>query len=206
LRRNNVTGRNPQKINPEDAGLPNLSEQTDAFDEIRNRLANIEETVHSQVATAPVPAVDEDVLPESTRVFVAPMFPQSRFLVRAGKVVQVPSPYGPWDKERIGDIWVEFNDGILKTDNPEVIAWCEAHDGSPIGQDRKGNTVYEPDICKDAYDPQADAWAAIKEAQLETSTKAPRLPKNLSAQKLLAGEIQELADPDNIMMRARRVR
>jgi len=123
---------------------------------------------------------DEEIEPTSMRAFVAPAFRSGKFLVKGGEVVQVPSPRGPWAKERIGDVWVRFNNGVCRTDDPVVIAWCKAH----------------PDICRDAFDAKTPAWVALTEATLETANRSARLPRNTDVEALLRGEMSGLGGSD----------
>lgn len=127
-------------------------------------------------------------LPDGERRFVSPKYRGGKFLVKAGELVMVPSPRGPWARERVGDIWVDFKsgNGIFSTTDPIAIAWCEAH----------------PEVCRDAFDPKTPAWVAVVEATLETATQAARLPANTDIDALLRGEASGLGGSD-LVRRAR---
>jgi len=141
------------------------------------------------------------------RTFVSPAHKNEKFLVQAGKIVQAaPNSFSgglPIDLRRDGDVWAEFHDGILLTEDPVVIAWCEANDGSPIPAITEDDEVtYEPDICKDAEDPQARAWVALKENTLETSTKTASLPRDMDVGKVLRGEVEAISTGNSLVDRA----
>ena len=142
------------------------------------------EAVKEALQMDPEPASE---LPEGVRVFVAPAYRGGKFLAKAGTVVQVPSPRGPWDKERQGDIWVKFDNGVFRTDDPVAIAWCEAH----------------PDVCRDAYDSKTPAWVALTEATMETARQSARLPRNPDVEALLRGDVSGLGS-SNLVDQARR--
>jgi len=127
-------------------------------------------------------------LPDGERRFVAPGHRGGKFLAHAGDIVQVPSPRGPWNKERIGDIWVNFanGNGVFSTKDPKAIAWCEAH----------------PEICRDAFDPKTPAWVAITEATLETPTQGARLPRSTDIEAMLRGDASGLGG-SGLVKRAR---
>lgn len=127
--------------------------------------------------------------PGPRRVFVAPAHQNEKILVKAGTPITRPNPAAAMDMviRRDGDIWARFQDGILSTEEPEVIAWCEAHSN----------------FCRDAEHPQTRAWAVMTEAQMETSTQESRIPKNVDIGKLLEGDISALAPGSSIVDRAR---
>ena len=127
------------------------------------------------------------------RRFVSPAHKNEQFII-PGTVVQAPpnafSGGMPIDLRRDGDVVVRFNNGILITDDPKVIEWCEARDGTVLETDLETGeaTVCEPDICRDAEDPQTRAWVALVENTLNTSTKEATLPRGLDVGKVLRGE------------------
>jgi hypothetical protein len=172
---------------PGEENLPNVSEQVAEFASLRGRVEVVEDAIATSLKGAPMPAQPDPELPEGTRIFVAPADLNGKFLVVAGKVVQVPSPNGPWDKERVGDVFAQFSGGILMTDNAEVIAWCEK----------------SRDICRDAFDPQTEAWAALRTNQLETSTKTASIRKDLNVQDILDGKDTIIGDAESLVARAR---
>ena len=164
---------------------------TQQVEEMRELAAKMESMKDDILKNAPVQSVPEETpeLPKGTRVFVSPAHKNCRFLAKAGTVVKQPSPQGPWDHSRDGDVWVQFSNGyVVVTGDKHVIAWCEAH----------------TDVCRDAFAPETEAWAALTEATLETSTESAKLPKNTDIEKLLSGEAQGLADSDSLVSQARR--
>lgn len=94
----------------------------------------------------------------------------SRFLVTPGKLVTGPLhpgvPLGMTPaSHREGDVWAQFSNGVLVTDDPTVISWCEAH----------------PKVCRDARNPLTQAWAAIKEMQARVNNRDAVLDGSLDA-------------------------
>ena len=61
----------------------------------------------------------------------------------------------PGMRSRDGDVWAKFVDGILVTDDPRVIAWCDE------------NTK----ICRRADDPMTKSWATIKALQARRANR-----------------------------------
>jgi hypothetical protein len=173
---------------PDDQTVENVTSQAE---EIKGLLANqsrLEEAIERLVKDAPVPKEESTGPPEGVRSFVAPAHPNGKFMVKPGKLIQAPSPDGPRDIRREGDIWAKFSGGVLITDEPEVIAWCEKH----------------PDICRDAFDPQTEVWVALREAQRETATRGASLPPSLDVAKLLQGDMSGLGDLSSLTRHARR--
>lgn len=177
--------------------LPNTSAEADAAREGFARMQGVDPAKVQTAEAPPAEVVQEALgtttpapveLPDGERRFVAPKYRGGKFLAKAGTVVEVPSPRGPWAKERKGDIWVDFKsgNGIFSTTDPEAIAWCEAH----------------PDVCRDAFDPKTPAWVAVVEATLETATQTARLPANTDVDALLRGEVSGLGGSD-LVRRAR---
>jgi len=126
------------------------------------------------------------------RVFVSPEQLNSEFLVVAGELVTAGanafSGGLPIAMRRDGDVFAKFTNGILATDDPDIIAWCEAN----------------PDICRDAADPQTEAWAMLKDMQLETSSKESTLPRNANIDAMLRGE-SPTGGPESLVTRARKL-
>jgi hypothetical protein len=124
---------------------------------------------------------------KNLRTFVSPAHKNQDYLIVAGKVVTAPpnafSGGMGIDLRRDGDVWAKFSGGVLQTDDLEVIAWCEAHDGSVL----EDGTV-EPDICRDVNDPQTRAWVALVEQTLNTGDKEATLPPGTDVGAILRGE------------------
>ena len=125
-----------------------------------------------------------------TRTFIAPGLLDARFVVKGGTVVQSPanafSGGLPVDLRRDGDVVARFVNCILQTDDLDIIEWCVEH----------------PDICRDANDPQAEAWATLKQMTIETSTKEATLPPGTDIDAMLRGEKQP-SGPESLVERAR---
>jgi hypothetical protein len=121
------------------------------------------------------------------RTFVSPAYKNQEFLIVAGKVISAPpnafSGGMPIDLRRDGDVWAKFVSGVLQTDNPVIIAWCEANDGSVLEDGE-----VEPDICRDVNDPQTRAWVALVEQTLNTGSKDATMPPGTDVGKILRGE------------------
>lgn len=119
-------------------------------------------------------ALDKSV-PEGHRVFITySQFANAHILVKSGEPVYAPvgthTPLGMRPvSHREGDKWAVFQGGVLVTDDPDIIAWCESH----------------PEICRDASDPFAAEWAELKSAQLPTNTRDEMLPRTIDVDKLI---------------------
>ena len=77
---------------------------------------------------------------------------------------------------------------ILQTDDLEIIEWCIEH----------------PDICRDADDPQAEAWATLKQMTINTATKEATLPPGTDINAMLRGEKQP-GGPESLVERAQKM-
>jgi hypothetical protein len=175
-------------VNPADAEVPNADAEVEQAKSVLVKMADLEALVQTALKNAPKPPAEETAgPPPGTRVFVAPAYPNMRVLVKQGKLIQAPSPDGPRDIRREGDVWAKFVGGILVTDDPDVIAWCEAHH----------------DVCRDAYDPKTEVWVALVQAQRETATSEAKLPPGLDVEKLLEGDIAGLGGLTDLVKNAR---
>jgi len=132
------------------------------------------------------------------RVFISPQHPNTSFLVKGGTVVSFRdpnSPTGKRDVSRDGDIWAEFHNGVLATDDPEVIAWCEAHgpyaDAHVAYHKEKGTDPRRCQVrvglCCDASNPMAEAWAEFKAAQVPLANREATMPPGIDVDKILTG-------------------
>ena len=93
----------------------------------------------------------------------AKKFANQRILVTAGKVESFPnvnSPTGKSDRRRDGDVWADFHEGVLVTDNPAVIAFLDE----------------SPEKYRRANDPRAASWAQLKEGQTKLAYRDPSIP------------------------------
>jgi len=132
------------------------------------------------------------------RVFISPQHPNTSFLIKAGTVISFRdpnSPTGKRDTAREGDIWAEFHSGVLATDDPEVIAWCEAHgpyaDLHVAYHKEKGTDLRQCQaqvgLCCDASNPMAEAWAEFKSAQIPLANREATMPPGIDVDKILTG-------------------
>ncbi len=175
---------------PDDQKVENVTQQTEEMKSLLANQARLEETIAKLVKNSPVPQDEPTGPTEGKRSFVAPAHPNGKFLVKQGKLIQAPSPDGPRDIRREGDIWARFHNGVLVAEEPEVevVAWCEKH----------------PEICRDAFDPQTEVWVALITAQRETATRGASLPPSLDVAKLLSGDLAGLGELSSLTKQARR--
>jgi len=99
----------------------------------------------------------------------------TEFMVEPGTPVKLPpSPYTPPGvvsiSHREGDVVARFVGGILTTNDPQVIDWCDNH----------------PTICRPAADPRTKGWLALKNTQVATSTREAQ-NHDLDADELMFG-------------------
>ncbi len=109
--------------------------------------------------------------------FACKEYANKRFLVTPGKVATFPlqpgmppgiTPVG----RRDGDIWAQFVNGVLVTDDADVIAFCLAH----------------PQVCRDANDVRTPGWAALKELQVKLNNREVALPKDMDVDSMMYPE------------------
>jgi len=111
-------------------------------------------------------------------VFVSPEYRRGKFLVKPGPEVDEKLADGRTIKVRPDDLIARFSDGILATDDEDIIAWAEGH----------------PEICRDVDDPETAIWVSLVEIKLEKSNQAAQLPPELDINKLLKGDPTQLTD------------
>jgi len=111
-------------------------------------------------------------------VFVSPEYLRGKFLVKPGPEVDEKLADGRTIKVRPDDLIARFQDGILATDDEDIIAWAEGH----------------PEICRDVDDPETAVWVALMEAKLERINRSSQLPPELDIDKLLKGDPTQLSD------------
>ena len=92
-------------------------------------------------------------------------FANSRFLVKAGEPSKTAPVAGSTSGiipliNRIGDVWAVFTAGILVTEDPLVIAWCEAH----------------PKRCRRSDDPMTKSWATLKGLSTDKANRERLVP------------------------------
>lgn len=87
-------------------------------------------------------------------------YANATYLIKAGEPVKAPLQAGgtigivPLVK-RESDVWAKFINGVLVTDKPEVIKWCDEH----------------PTICRRSDDPATKAWATLKDLQTHRANR-----------------------------------
>jgi hypothetical protein len=87
-------------------------------------------------------------------------YANSRHLITPGTPIKAPIAAGgtvgiiPLIR-RDGDIWARFVNSILVTDEPDVIAWCDAH----------------TKICRRSSDPMTKSWATVKGLQARKANR-----------------------------------
>lgn len=89
----------------------------------------------------------------------------SRFLVKAGVPTQAAPVAGstlgiPPLVNRVGDVWAIFTAGILVTDDPLVIKWCEEN----------------PTKCRRSDDPMTKSWATLKALSTDKANRERLVP------------------------------
>jgi len=140
----------------------------------------------------PEPEKESDPDPSARRrVFVAPADLNGKYLAHGGTVLMQPSPNGPWPVSRNGDIWVQFQSGIIVVDPSD-----------PSDAVRLGWLIDHPDIARDAADPATDLWAKLIEDKHPTSHREASLPSNVNVDEILAGNMESLGS-SSLMKRAR---
>lgn len=158
----------------------NIDEQGEATKAKARESAAAMERAQAVIAEklASGPIADGSISSQSNlRAFIAPVEKNTRYLISSGKINQIVDPNSPTGKRdtfRDDEFWVEFHDGLVVL-SPETeakqIAWCEGH----------------PTICRDIQDPLTEAWAFMKEAQLDLAGRERVLPKNLDVDAALTG-------------------
>lgn len=98
-------------------------------------------------------------LPEGYRLFASASEPNTRWQVAVGDPEHpqnkpiVTMEGLAWNPMRYGDVYAEFQDGLLMTNDPQIIAFCESKFPTIVDMQR------------------ADANFLIKMAQLQTATQ-----------------------------------
>ena len=114
------------------------------------------------------------------------------FLVVAGKPVAIPITAGSTPGvipliKREGDVWAKFSSGVLVTDDPRVIKWCDEH----------------PTICRRSDDPMTKGWSTLKELQTRRANREQLLdPTSMDADEsfppnMMDGLREQAAKPDS---------
>ncbi len=112
--------------------------------------------------------LEEEIIPGSEDVVAyvaADEFANSRFLVQSGKPTPAPIVAGATSGvipliNRIGDVWAVFTAGILVTDDPLVIEWCEDN----------------PTKCRRSDDPMTKSWSTLKSLSTDRANRERLVP------------------------------
>ena len=182
-------------MGPAETEFPNLDEEVRKVREEQVRLSErVEQAIQVNKATEgrTAPTLNERLTRATEagfRCFIAPAHKNCHFLVVAGKVQTVPTIEGPRQLSRDGDVWADFSGGFLLTDDPIVIDWCEKNH----------------DICRDVMEPQTEAWAALREGQLNTSKREPSIPASMDIEAMLRGDVVNVGGADSLVAIARSV-
>ena len=115
---------------------------------------------------------------ETLRCYVAPDYPNARFLAKAGKPVKGK---GGEDIERLlrreGDVFVIFRGGYCISEDKVVLEWFEKH----------------TDLCRDVEDVATKAWVLLRQAMQHTSVQEPSLPQGMNPEEITPGMVMDLA-------------
>lgn len=104
--------------------------------------------------------------PDGVYAYVASdEFANSRFLVKAGDPIKSPTSPGEGSGiiklvKREGDVWAIFTAGILVTEDPLVIQWCEDN----------------PTKCRRSDDPMTKSWATMKGLSTDKANRERLVP------------------------------
>ncbi len=100
-----------------------------------------------------------------------PEHANKRWLVKAGTPIKTAMAAGGSVGviplvTREGDVWAKFVNGVLVTDDPVIITWCDEH----------------PAICRRSDDPATKGWATLKELSVHRSNRERLLdPSDMNA-------------------------
>lgn len=146
----------------------------------------------------------EDWDDEGLRTFLNPTRPNEKFLIKPGKIVKGDTQAEPGMRERIGDVWARFTNGVISTRDEDVIEWCEAHCGSRerfLAYHSRHNTNPRLDsapmgMLRDIHTKGVEAWAEMKVQQIPLKHRAATLTPGLDIDKLINSLNPEMAyDP-----------
>lgn len=145
-------------------------------------------------------ATGKRIAPKGTlRLFLSAQHPNTKFLVQVGEVQSFKaqdSPTGRRDTNREGDVWAQFSGGMLATNDPIVVEWCEAH-GPDEDLHREYHRAREEStracraghgVCCDAADPNAAHWVAMKDAQIPNASREATMSPGMDVDGLLQGK------------------
>lgn len=124
------------------------------------------------------------VLPAGYRLFANVEEPNTRYQIAEGDNEDARNKPTMtfegliWPRERYGDKWIKFSDGLLMTDDPDAIAWCEAHHPHILDMER----------------PDADFLAKIAQMQTPREDYEPELNRDTDLLALAQKSIQSAVD------------
>ncbi len=134
------------------AGEVDSAERADATDGVQGR-KQASAKFQSEEAVA---LVDEGLV----AYVAAEEHANSRWLVVPGKAIAAPITAGGTPGmiplvRREGDVWAKFINGVMVTDNADVIEWCKNH----------------TKICRRSDDPMTKSWATLKSLQARRANR-----------------------------------
>ena len=153
----------------------------------------------AQAGKVEMPDFDD---PDRPRQFIAPQYPNSKYLVRAGTLISAPYQQTTLGLQPSinrnggeGDLWVKFASGVCATNDPEVIEWLEAHAGHPdthlayhkAHKQEARNCGAPIGLCHESG-PGVDDWATLKLAQIPTANRPASIPPEVDLDAFLRGD------------------
>jgi len=136
--------------------------------------------------------------------YISPVHKNTKFLIRSGKSTlcvqgsDVPAMAGmnqPTEVRRIGDVFIQFSQGICILDP----------DNDPDDLVRLDWAIQHEDICRNAMDPMVDTWLSMKEGQLNLSTREPSLDPSLDVDAVMRGDFSGFSTTGSLAARARAI-
>ena len=134
------------------------------------------------------------------RAFMAPLHPNGKFLAKAGTVNYAPYQTAVLGMkpaiDRTGDVWVQFTSGICSTNDPIIIAWCEAHAGDPEKHREYHERCQENPrtcgapigLCREKG-PHVDDWYKMKLAQVPLKNRERGLDPEIDVDGYILGAV-----------------
>ena len=141
-------------------------------------------------------------LPSGFRTFISPQYPNGKFLAVPGRVIMAPFQSAMIGLQpavsRDGDIWVRFNSGVITTEDPQEIAFLEAHSGDPEdhadyhrAQGRDPRTCSVPiGLCREQGE-GVDVWAELKMGQVPTARRPATISPEIDIDAFMRGDYKQ---------------
>lgn len=147
--------------------------------------------------------------PQRWRTFISPTEANTKFLVSAaGEMTAMVSVGGQILKhpERVNNKFAKFINGVCTTEDPEVIAWLEAHTGNQEATRayytaRGMQTPNFPHFgfCRDINQEGVEGWAELKIQQVPLAHRPATISPGFNIDRLFAGKSQDFpADPQSM--------